>query len=203
MILRNAFFVAILVFLLVGCYDNLENSTDRDVIAQPEIKVDTELFGHVVDENGLTISNYTIKVGDNEQFVDGTLFHLNPESVNKFGQAVEIIKKSKLAAFSYVNLLENDVNAIQLSLFNPLNHTFSDPEVDNIFEINDQTSFQLPVGSLVEASDIRYGVVNSKNSFTSVYKRTNQLLNHYNPPFSSFSMTHLSCPESGLTILCK
>jgi len=174
-------FLFITSFLLISCYDNIDNSTDREITAQPEIKISTEIAGLVKNTDGTILNNYVIRVGSNSQNVTGSYFHMNLNGVNKYGQAIEVYQNELLIGFLHTNLVENDLNAIEIERFHVLESAVLDLNVDNELELDQSISITLPIGSSDNSPIVEYGLVNMDKLLTSAYTQKHQLLKPINP----------------------
>ena len=118
--MKNQGFIALVLLSMVicGCYKDQDLSEPPVTIVEvPDTKINTTVYGVVIDENGASIDNYDVLVNGSSQIVDQEIFKLNLVEANKKNQHISFIKDNREIAFANVSLIENDYNKIEVKSF--------------------------------------------------------------------------------------
>ena len=119
-IMKNQGFIAFLLLCLltIGCYKDQDNSSEPITITEiPDTKINTTVYGIVVDEMGSRITDYSISVNGNSSSIMNDVFNIDLIQANKRHQHIAIIQDDQEIAFANVSLIENDYNKLQLTSF--------------------------------------------------------------------------------------
>ena len=115
---RHQSLILSFLFLLAGCYKDVDNSLPQEVILEiPEVIVTTTLSGHLSDLEGGVMDDYSLLINGIEYEVAGSYFSIKIEGLNKRGQTVFAYKNDKIIALGTFLPIENDINRIELTVF--------------------------------------------------------------------------------------
>lgn len=126
--------------MLSSCYNDYDNSEDiASNTPDAPIIVSTIISGMVMD-NGNSISDYSLSVQDDiAEVVDPqVLFYSEVNDVNKKGQAIYVYRNDQLIAMTHTQLIENDINYLEIELFD--NYQSKSLEPTNEISINNNVS---------------------------------------------------------------
>ena len=175
--LHVKFLGMLVVFSLISCYKDTDNTTVILPQNNPATLIDTKLSGKLQDSDGNLKSNCTLDIDDQLAEVDHGYFFIDLSKVNKFGQIIKIYENGILTGYANTILLENDWNYIDLNTFD-LPHTHVINKNDKtIVKIDDDYQLEIPKDNFTLHGEsytgeiiFKYHYLNNQNVFDQLGK---------------------------------
>jgi len=185
--MNNQRFLWLVLLCLVfsGCYKDQDNSEPPvTTIEIPDVKINTNIYGVLVDKEGTALTDYDISINDQSKTINQDLFKLNLERGNKKNQHISIVKDNREIAFANVSLIENDYNKIQLTSFPEWNVLGSLSANDIIIE-NDQLEVKL---NNAQSENLSIGTIDQEAALKQIghWGRNTETESYYLSPISAF-----------------
>ncbi len=153
--------LTLLSVLATGCYEDQDNSLAPVTVTQvPDVKIQTTVYGIVVDNNGATVDNYTISTDEISALVDQEVFQLDLSQANKKNQHISIVQNDQEIAFANVSLIENDYNKIQINTFPEWTNSNS-VQANNVLISN---NFFEVKPNIDQSEQVSYGIIDNVNT---------------------------------------
>lgn len=190
--------LTLLSILATGCYQDQDNSlAPVTVIEIPDIKIQTTVYGIVVDDNGAFVDNYTISADDVSSLVDQNIFQLDLIQANKRNQHVSVMKDDQEIAFANVSLIENDYNKFQINTF-PEWTSSNSASANSAFISNNNFEVRL---NNDQSEQVTYGVIDNVNTLQQMglWARGKDAGNFFLNPISAFYYDN-SNSENSITV---
>ena len=129
--------------MLSSCYDSMDNSIVIESEPDTPILISTAITGSVVDANGNEITNYQLATGDLLENIESKRFLLQLENINKKGQAIYVKNGYQINSILHTPLVENDINLVNLQIFDPMNSSLISSSDPDLIDINPSISLQI------------------------------------------------------------